>query len=389
MHIIQAYSLQGAQKISKPSIQDTFFPLGAEKYISFSPISKPAKTFSYWNTVTDILFPLLEKEDIKIVQLGGKDEPPVRNCIHLQGKTSYRQTAYLVKNSILHFGVDTFTAHLAGIYDKPLVALYAANYIDCVRPFWGNREKQLLLEADRKNDAPSFAFDENPRTIDRIPIEKVAECVCKLLNIKFDFPYSTILVGPAFQKTFLENIPDQAVDPQTLGVDTMICRMDILYNEQALVEQAKVSKVVIITDKPINIDLLKAIKSRVSEIAYEVKEENDPNWVQKVQRLGIKIGLFTFLGDEELKKHKLKYLDLPLINQKKLEKHPLLSDIPNNEIVVASNRFILSNSKIYPSLEHYRQNVTLPSFDLHFSPFIDSYEFLKEADCFWFLRKKA
>ncbi len=385
MNVIESYSLQSGQKIKKPLIEDTFFPLPFQKWISFSPFSKPSKSYNYWNSVLDLLVPILQKEGISIVQIGARGEEAIRGAYHTQGQTNFRQAAYIIKNSLLHFGADSFSSHLSGIYNKPLVSLYAANYTSCVRPYWGDKDKQILLEADRKGNAPSFSFDENPKTINTIPPEKIVASICKLLNLEFNFGFQTIFIGDQFHRNYIEGIPNQVLDCKSLNTDVVILRMDEIFSEEVLARQAQQSKVVLVTDRPVNLNLLKQIKPQILEIAYEVKEENDPNWVQAVIRLGIKIGLFSFLSDDQLNKHKLKYLDLPLIIQKKLQKPEILEGKQN--LYMASNRFILSNGKIHPSIQHYKQNYTLPEFGLHFSPLIDNTETLKELDTFWIVEK--
>ena len=329
----------------------------------------------------------MDKQNIKIVQLGAGGEENIRGCHNLQGKTSFRQAAYIIKNSLAHFGTDSYSSHLAGIYNKPLCCLYAANYTDCVRPYWGDRGKQILLEADRGGNAPSFSFDENPRTINTIKPEKIVSSICSLLNLPFEFPYETVFIGDAFTRTYIELICNQLIKPQEFNTDTLVVRMDILFSEKVLFEQAKLSKVVIITDKIISLELLKTIKPSIVELIYEVKEDNDPTWVQKVQRLGIKLALFSYLNNDELNKYKLQYLDLPLIHQKTFNKPEILNNIPSEKLYIAGNRFILSNSKIYPSVQHYKKDITIPNFGLYFTPFIDMPETYKEIDSFWVLKK--
>ena len=143
MHLLDSQSLQSGKKIQKPQVYERYFSLPVDKYITVHTTSKNAKTYDYFADVISILAPILQKEGIHFLQIGAKEDRPLKNVINICGGSSYGQTAFVIKNSLLHLGVDSFPNHLAGYFDVPVVGLYSNNYLDCVRPFFGDSAKQI------------------------------------------------------------------------------------------------------------------------------------------------------------------------------------------------------------------------------------------------------
>jgi ADP-heptose:LPS heptosyltransferase/GR25 family glycosyltransferase involved in LPS biosynthesis/glycosyltransferase involved in cell wall biosynthesis len=78
-----------------------------------------------WNEVIARLH--LEYPDIAIVQLGVSDDEALEGVDHdLRGRTSLPQALWLVRNSLLHLGVDSFTNHAAGAFRHPAVILFGS-----------------------------------------------------------------------------------------------------------------------------------------------------------------------------------------------------------------------------------------------------------------------
>jgi ADP-heptose:LPS heptosyltransferase len=168
MHLIETYALTCGAKINKPYIYEKYIPLPLNEYIVLQPHSKPSKTYDLWQEVIDILFPILNKVGISIVQIGGQNENAYRGVVNLSGKVDVNQSAYIIRNAKLFLGVDSFGAHLASHFDIPIVSLYSNNNIPNVRPYFGSKEKQVLLEPERNTLKPTYSLEENPKSINRI-----------------------------------------------------------------------------------------------------------------------------------------------------------------------------------------------------------------------------
>ena len=64
---------------------------------------------------------------VAVVQIGVGSDPRLAGVDHdLRGATSIAQALWLVKNSVLHLGVDSFTNHAAGAFEHPAVILFGS-----------------------------------------------------------------------------------------------------------------------------------------------------------------------------------------------------------------------------------------------------------------------
>lgn len=316
MHLIEAYASSSGLKIDKPFIYTVFFPLSTQNYISFQPFSKPSKNYDYWEEVINLIYPYLKSNNIDIVQIGSKDDQKINECVHTCGKTSISQAAYIIKNSILHFGADSFGVHVASGFDKKIVALYSNNNIANVGPYWSRKEDVILIKPDL-NKNPSYSFNESPKSINTIKPEKIAESILTLLNIRHKPFHKTIFIGDNYNQKTVELILDQFVNPNFIQINNLIIRMDYAFNEEALAIILKSKKCIIFTNKPINIDLLKNYKANILQIIYEIEENNDSNFIKELRKNGINFAMTSYLEDDLLNKYKLNYMDYGLIINKK------------------------------------------------------------------------
>ena len=330
MHLLERYATSCGVKIGKPYIYDTFFPLPLEKYICFQPFSKyPSKNYDYWQEVLDIIAPYLIKENIKIVQIGLKDDRQFNNTVCLSGQTNISQAAYVIKNSILHFGADSFGAHIASGYNKKIVAIYSNNNIENVKPYWSKSEDVVLIKPEDGTIKPSYSAVENPKNINKIKPENIAKSILNLLNIKYGKIPKTIWIGEDFINKTFEIILDQLINPDSIPVPHPIIRMDYFFNEQGLEIFLQKKKCIIFTNAPINIDLLKNYKANVAQIVYLIEENCDINFIKNLKKNNISYVLVSYLEDADLNKYKIDLMDLGLIHQRKHNKKANLNDLNN------------------------------------------------------------
>ena len=184
MHLLERYALNTGVKIEKPYIYEQYFPIHYDKFITFHPIGAPNKNYSHWQEVIDLLTPVLKREDIHVVQIGGneKHQRTFNRTLNVLGQTSISQLAYLVNRSLLHFGIDSFPVQFAGHYNKKVVALYSHVKPEHRRPYWGEEGNQILIEPDRGEMKPSYSMGDPLKMIDRIDPANIAAAVCKLLT---------------------------------------------------------------------------------------------------------------------------------------------------------------------------------------------------------------
>lgn len=385
MHLLNRYSLATGLKIDKPFILDKFFPIDCEKYITVHFNSKPSKTYDHAQEVVDILYSILSKYNISIIQVGGKDELSLSKCTNISGQTTINQLAYVIKNSLLHVGVDSVPAHFAGYYDIPLVALYSNNYIECCKPAWGDKNKQILLEPRRVNLKPSFSFEESPKTINTITPESIVECACKLLNIIYNYQYKTILTGDLYKTKILETVPNHVVNPNQFNTNYLSIRMDYYFNENNLDKQLSICPCAIITNKPIDSNLILKHRQNIIEIIYLIEEQNEPRFIEFLLNNNIKYNMVSFLEDNKISQLKLKYMQFGLIIQKKIIKPIEILNRYQN-IYYKSGKFTLSDGKIFNSYIAFKKNIP-NDINNEINQIIDEPEFWKEIEYFSLLIK--
>ena len=307
MHLIERYSLSTGLEIDNPTISEQFFPTACEKYVCFHASSKDnLRDYDYWEEVKSLLEPYFKKLKLKTVQIGLEKDPSFSCDIDLRGKTNMRQMAYVVKKSDLFMGVDSFPAHLAGFFNKKMVSIYSNSFAACVRPYWGNRKNQKIIETERPNgEKPSFSFNENPKTVNRIKPETMANAALELLGVE-KLKYKTIFMGEVCKQKYLEIIPTQKTDVTNENIDV---RMDVEHNEDVLKYILQKNEVEVSTSKAISEELL--ISKRIKKIIYK-SDKFDANFIELTKRHAVPTSLIC-TSKKNISRERVKFFDF-LIN---------------------------------------------------------------------------
>jgi hypothetical protein len=372
MHIIERLALSAGVKIGKPRIYQEFFPLATAKYITLHTTTKQSKSYDYFPEVIELLGPILKKHGIDIVQIGDKENKVINGIYNTCGQTTLNQTAYVLAGSLLHLGVDSFPVHISSGIDpeKKIVALYSNNYVNCVLPFWTQPENRILLEPKRaEGEKPSFAFEENPKSINTISPELIARSVCELLGLDFPFTHETIHIGKKIRERHLEIIPSRAISVS--GETPIVIRMDKEFNEENLAKQLRENKCYVITDKPIREEILKTFKSQIM-VQYEILEDNSPEFVENLIRLGVPYSLVSHLSTEKINKIKSNYIDLGVIEGRVPEKIDF-EDV--SRLRYRSAKIITKNAEKYYSHQGVENNEKIEK-EGEFHP-------VKDTELFW------
>jgi ADP-heptose:LPS heptosyltransferase len=145
MHLLETYALATGSKIKKPFINKKFFPVPFEKYITIQNSSgMQGKCYDYFQDVVDFIHEDLEKIGYKIIQIGSKDDRALKHVFHLQGQTNINQTAFILENSKLHVGNDSFAIHMCSAFGVPLIGLYSVSSPEIAGPFWKDNNQNCL-----------------------------------------------------------------------------------------------------------------------------------------------------------------------------------------------------------------------------------------------------
>ncbi len=392
MHLLDTYALHCGLKVDKPYIYTLYYPLGIERYITFQPFSNFAeKQYDYWNEVIGHLNPILEDKSIKVVQIGAKDDAPMKQCIWTQGTTKISQAAYLIKNGILHLGVDSFGAHVASGFSKKIVCLYSTNWANNCRPYWSDPKDIRLFEPDRSESKPTFNHEEGPnKSINKIKPEDIANSVLELLGSEDKVNKESVFFGDDYNKMKISLVPSSLTySLKELG--HLIVRMDLHFDEKILeaILQSYES-VSIITKKPIDIEIINKHKEKIQDVVYWVNKDNDIKFVKKLHSTGINYILLTNLKGEKFSDLKFKYLDYNFIFQKVIneEKKEKVLNFGKEKLLFKSRQKIVKDGKVYNSVASLNKEwevedmISEPCFDL-----IDEDDFWLDLEDFYIMKK--
>lgn len=347
MHLIERYALSTGLEIDNPDISHLFYPTACNEYVCFHASSKDnLRDYDYWDEVKELIDPYFKKLNLKTLQIGLEKDPNLKCDIDLRGRTNIRQMAYLVKNCSLFLGVDSFPAHLAGFYNRKMVSIYSNSFAACVRPYWGNQSNQKIIETERPNgEKPSFSFSENPKTVNRIKPELIANSALDLLEQK-PIKYKTLFVGNNYKSNFAEVIP---VEKTTIKADLIDVRMDYAHNEYWLKDILERNQVEITLSKPIHSNFLKS--GKIKKIVYKA-DSFDQNFLQEIKESSIPHVLICTssknLGRERAKNfdYLVNHLDIKdLIKNNKKR----IGDVDFNKIKIKSGKKVVCGDKIYDS----------------------------------------
>ena len=389
MTLAETYSLGAGVKLTKPFIFQSPYSLPFERYLTLGCGSgNPNKNYNYWQEVIDILLPYFREVDINIVQLGSTGEPPIEHVKCLQGLTTVHQSAFIVKNALLHMGNDSFLIHLAGSLGTPVAALFGPTTPECHGPYW-KTDNSILIESHRNGKLPSFAFNENPKTIDLIMPEQVAEAVLKILEIKQKEKINSLYIGPKYGQRVIECTVDNLLPANFLPETPINIRYDYLENLQGLANQLSIRKGLIVTDKPIDINVLKALKQNIYGVAYEITDNHDPKFVHEVKGLGIDTTLFTKWDNEKLNKIKLSYFEIGNITQEKIFKKDDVEKFKEitPQTLFKSRKILFARGKQYLSKTHYLLDQPMENLQKMEAPIIDTPKFFSELEFYYLYNK--
>lgn len=351
MHLIENYALNAAVKIDRPFIDPSFFPISSEKYITVHCSSgMPSKNFDYYEDVLKLIKPYLSDHNIDIIQIGQDGETQMHNAESLLGQTNLRQVAYVIKNSKLHLGNDSFACHFASYFNTPIVALYGPAIKETCKPYWGDQGKQILLEPDIKGQKPSYSAEERLKRVNSISTFKIASSVLDLLGIKHNLnQYKQIFIGDSFHYPTIDVVPNFDYDnkPELHNLSYLNLRLDYTEHNDYLEQW--------LTKKPVNIyinsdkylDVIKKHLDNISQIHVTLDLKSKKSLAHDIYNLN-KQCQFYAENDKNLPQIRINFFDVDVLNFDSKDQYSL--DISND---ICDNYFqsslkVYSNSKTYP-----------------------------------------
>jgi hypothetical protein len=392
MRLLDAYAIQCGATIDRPFILENYFPLPLEKFITFQAQAKyEGKDYDYWQAVINLVAPVLLKEGIQICQIGGTNELAYQRVIDLRGQTSISQLSYLIKRAMLHFGPDSFATHLCSYFDNPLVALYSVSSTEVSGPHFGDPKKQILFKGYERvaNKKPSFAAQEKPKSINSIKPEEIADAIFKLLNINFVTPFKTIYIGPRYSSRMIrELVPDMDMALPNPEIPVEI-RMDLNHDEGQLTKHLSyLQRSVVVTTKPIDLNLLRNFKPHITTLVYRIEENDHPNFIKDAISLGLPLILTTRLTPEQIEPKKINYYEFGTIHALNTPSSETIENLKKDvsQLYYHSCKLMISKGQMFPSHAAQEKNLPLQN-DFEYSKVIDSETFWEDLDFHTIIKK--
>ena len=348
MNLLERYSLSTGFKINRLVPDENFYPVPS-KYITIQTSSgMESKNYDYYLDVLDVIAPKLKEMGYEILHIG-RDCKEYPHCLNLINQLSINQTFYVLRNSKLHLGNDSFAVHLAGLHDVPIVALYGPTTAINHGPHF--RKNAKLIESHRDGKNPSFSAQESPKTINYIKPEEVINAVFEKMGVE-PIESETIYIGSSYGQQVIEIVPNVAVNPQSIKGKVPVIRCDYELNEEMLCKNLSLFKASIITDKETPLDLYKKFKGNIHDINFKVDMTCDLQYIKKLRKIGVPVKLWSD-DKENIKDIRFRALDIDNVHMYKFEEIDI--EIPEGA-KYKSYKYLLSDGKIYMSKEDWKNN---------------------------------
>jgi hypothetical protein len=342
--LLKTYSLNSGFKIRKCKPLESFYPI-PDKYITIQTSSgMSSKNYDYWLDVLKYIKKDLEDAGYKILHIGteGANIPFAESLI---GKTSLHQTNYILRNSSLHIGNDSFAVHLAGLHETPIVSVYGPTSPENHGPYFKSKNTHLIC-SHRNGKNPSFSSQEAEKTINMIKVEDIVDKIYEALGMENRSDEKTIFTGKFYPQQIIEIVPNIDVDANILnGIEPTI-RCDYECNDNVMFNLLKQTRCSIITSEESEIRLYKICRKNISNINFKVSLDSNKDYVKELLNIGLDCKLWSD-DIENIDKIRFMFLDIGQVHLKKIEN--IKVEGLDSDCFYLSNKFILSNGKVFTS----------------------------------------
>jgi hypothetical protein len=352
-HLIEEYAKNLGVKISEPIVNDHFFPITQCKYITLNQASVASKTYSHYDIVLSLLKPFLDRAGIKVIQIGGdKKIEGTEAALNI----SFKQQAFVLSKSLLHFGCDGALAQVASNKKIPTVTIYGNAFPANVKPFFSKStiNKSIQPNWDKK---PCFATEDPKRQIDTIKPEIIAQKVLDLLDIeKESIKFVTKNIGELFSQSVVEIIPT-SFSPLRIpqGQEVMI-RTDYGCDEVSFLKYCSNYKVSITADSLIQPHGLQKIANNINKFFLFIDSSWDTipaNYFAVLKNLDIDLTMLV-KNEDDLNALRNKYFDTPVVLYEEAEEAPC--KLGDDSRFMSSLRLI-EGGKEYLSYAHWKKSL--------------------------------
>ena len=388
MHLIENYALTAGLKIGKPHISPLFYPPPSKKFITLHASSgMESKNYEHYQDVVDKILPELKKAGIDIVQVGEKNDEHIRGTISLLGKTKLRQTFYILSKSSLHFGNDSFSSHVAGFLNKPLVTVYGPVYPNTCCPYWGNKKIHISLSPNPALGKPSFSAKESKKRVNLIFPDKISLNILKLLELNYNCARTeAVHLGENYGNKIVDVIPNFTPNSKIITPkdSPLSIRLDYGYREECLDYWLSNYKSVVYINSLFPKEILIKHKKNIKRLVILLNENFSVEQVNEYQAIGCKLQL-SYEGKRNISEVRLDFFGLNIHEESPLTKKDL-----DTEAKICDNSYyessvsILSEGKIFSSYAKLEEGSSKKNEE----KIIDSEDFYSEIKHFKIYNKQ-
>ena len=381
MNVAEKIALDCGLKITEPHVDRSFMPMHFSKYIVFDTrCNYKHGKYDFFREVYKLVNPYLIKNDVKAVQICDDSDPKIP-CDKTFIKINKKQEAYIISKSELTICNDNYSLYTASAFNKYSLGLYSVFDSKNNSPVW-NKDKQIILESDRDGNKPTYnQLDETPKTINQINPYDIARNILNTLNIKNDLDTIKLIhLGEKYNEQIVEIVPDFSSTESFLKGNSINLRLDLIksMNGELFSYWLTNKRVNILTNKDLNINLLKAFKSNIIGLTILLTDDISENFLKAVKSLGIKIGIYCSDPDK-INEYRFKFLDWNV--EKDFNEKNKLNEIKglDKNCRYETSKIIISKGKKYASKAAYLAGVVL---DKNGNDVILNSDFEEELDYF-------
>jgi hypothetical protein len=377
-HLLKEYSKSLEVEPKKPVVNKHFYPITPEKYIVlYNEQDVGSKNYRYYSLVVDLVSHELKRKNIKVVIIGsGRDMS--NRADYVYPNLSFRKNCYIVSKADLLISVDNALTQYASSQNVPIINLYGNIYPSITTPYWSNKNKKIDLEPEW-GVKPCLALEDPEDCINKIPAEKVAESILKILdpNRKSLINFKTKSINKI--KDFsIDVIPTDYVKLPIFENSTINLRLDKgKIKEASFYEYCANHKCnIFIEDVIIQPDGIKNFSKNIGSINLFLNSKPDPipkKYFEFLKRLNIDFRIFV-KNKEILDDIRFEYFD------QNVEFYNPKSQKPKN--ISASDKFfsfkmVVEGDKVYKSSYHWKNSID------NEDNIVDNADYWEESDYFY------
>lgn len=381
MNLLKSFKTTTGLEPGKAHIYEKIFPLPFDNYIILETQSLDInKNYCFWSRIIELIKPILAKENINIIHFID-DKKYYFDDIYVDASVLLSQKAYLLNKAKLFCGASKIYSLICSEYGIKQCYLRYDYYLDNIL------EQENVIDSNFKRK--SF-LNPTPSAINNIRPEEIAKKIIKILfNYEPEFD-NTISIGRVYGTQSIEIIPDNVFNISSTDKNEIVIRMDYLFSEDNLDKQLDILEASVVTNKPINKNILIRRSRKIKKLYYKIEKDSDADFVRLLESLGIDFELITSLKEEDLSKEKIKYMDFKKINRLNILDLKFLDGLDKSKVYFKSNKIVVKSGKTFCSRWHAKvmiSNENVRNCKSEVPSYIDE-SFKEESDYFYFLTKE-